>query len=139
MPAFDDNSRADIVSGYDMNSIRKVINAPCLLINKLNVRKKRILLVEKPEKNAVCSAEFVPVTSDVSDLSFLKYTTLKDDFTAYLEDCSSGSSNSQKRVTPDVIMKATIQIPTIAEQSIIGTFFSNLDSIITLHQRKPFC
>lgn len=136
MPAFDDNSRADIVSGYDMNSIRKVINAPCLLINKLNVRKKRIWLVEKPEKNAVCSAEFVPVTSDVSDLSFLKYTTLKDDFTAYLEDCSSGSSNSQKRVTPDVIMKATIQIPTIAEQSIIGTFFSNLDSIITLHQRK---
>ena len=101
MPAFDDNSRADIVSGYDMNSIRKVINAPCLLINKLNVRKKRIWLVEKPEKNAVCSAEFVPVTSDVSDLSFLKYTTLKDDFTAYLEDCSYPPNNPPFPKTKD--------------------------------------
>ena len=136
MPAFDDNSEPNIVSGYEMNSIRKVINVPCLLINKLNVRKRRIWLVEKPENNAVCSAEFVPVTSDISNLRFLKYVALKDDFSTYLEDCSSGSSNSQKRVTPDVIMKATIQIPTIDEQSNIGTFFTNIDSLITLHQRK---
>ena len=136
MPAFDDDSEPDIVSGYEMNSIRKVINAPCLLINKLNVRKRRIWLVESPENNAVCSAEFVPVTSEISSLCFLKYIVMKDDFTAYLEDCSSGSSNSQKRVTPDVIMKATILIPTIAEQIQIGKFFSNLDSLITLHQRK---
>jgi len=136
MPAFDNGNDPDVVYGNEMNSIRKVINTSCLLINKLNVRKKRIWLVEKPKNNAVCSAEFVPVYSDKVDLKFIKYIVAEDRFTKYLEDCSSGSSNSQKRVTPDVIMDAQIMLPEKTEQIQIGTFLSNLDNLITLHQEK---
>lgn len=76
MPAFDNYKTADYVVGESMNSIRKIMEKPCLLVNKLNVRKKRIWHVENPEKNAVCSAEFVPLYSMGSDLKFLKYVLL---------------------------------------------------------------
>ncbi|KEH52164.1 restriction endonuclease subunit S [Streptococcus macedonicus] len=136
MPAFDNGNKPDLVYGSGMNSIRKVINTSCLLINKLNVRKKRIWLVETPLNNSVCSAEFVPIVSENVDLRFIKYIVSENKFTRYLEDCSSGSSNSQKRVTPDVIMSAVIKVPTIAEQQKVGEYFSNLDRLITLHQRE---
>ena len=136
MPAFDQNMKATVVEGSTMNSTRKIISKECLLINKLNVRKKRIWLVEKPSDNAVCSAEFIPICSDEINLRYLKYFTLNDSFTKYLEDCSSGSSNSQKRVTPDIIMNAEIIAPVYAEQKKIGDYFRNLDHLITLHQRK---
>lgn len=136
MPAFDDNETATCAMGKTMNSVRKVIDKPCLLVNKLNVRKKRIWNVENPESNAVCSAEFVPLYSLGADLTFVKYTLFTDYFTSYLEGRSSGSSNSQKRVTPDVIMQAKVTIPTCDEQKKIGEYFSNLDNLITLQQQE---
>ena len=136
MPAYDLNKNPDYVLGSTMNSARKVVDRPCLLINKLNVRKQRIWYIEDPEKNAVCSAEFIPVCSEGIDLRFLSYVVSGNAFTSYLEDCSSGSSNSQKRVTPDIIMNAEICIPSRAEQQKIGAYFRDLDHLITLHQRE---
>ena len=74
--------------------------------------------------------------SDEINLSFLKYVVSSDLFTAYLEDCSSGSSNSQKRVTPDVIMSVSLLLPSKGEQDRIGSLFTDIDNLITLHQRK---
>ena len=136
MPAFDNNETAETVIGNSMNSLRKIVDRPCLLVNKLNVRKKRIWHVPRPEANAVCSSEFVPFSSHSSELSFLKISLLSERITAYLESCSSGSSNSQKRVTPEIIMSSEIIAPSLAEQRRIGAFFDRLDSLITLHQRK---
>ena len=136
MPAFDNGEVPDIVTGSTMNSARKILDKPCLLINKLNVRKRRIWNVERPKKNSVSSAEFVPVYSDEINLGFLKHIVLSDSFTAFLEDCSSGSSNSQKRVTPDVIMSATFLLPSKSEQDRIGDFLAMVDNIIDLHYRK---
>ena len=119
-----------------MNSIRKIINKPCLLVNKLNVRKQRIWYIERPEENAVCSAEFVPLWSTRADLRFVKNVVLGKRFSQYLEECSSGSSNSQKRVTPDTIVDAIVELPEVAEQKAIGDYLSNLDHLITTQQRK---
>ena len=97
MPAFDNNETAETVIGNSMNSLRKIVDRPCLLVNKLNVRKKRIWHVPRPEANAVCSSEFVPFSSHSSDLSFIKISLLSERITAYLESCSSGSSNKSKK------------------------------------------
>lgn len=35
-----------------------------------------------------------------------------------------------------VVQKTSVYCPTFKEQKVIGTFFRNLDSLITLHQRK---
>lgn len=66
MPAFDESRKARFVSGREMNSARKILSEPCVLVNKLNVRKRRIWLVKNPEQNAVCSSEFVPLSSNVN-------------------------------------------------------------------------
>lgn len=62
MPAYDNQRTAKVVLGRDMSSARKIMPTPCVLINKLNVRKKRVWVIEQPESNAVCSTEFVPLT-----------------------------------------------------------------------------
>lgn len=136
MPAYDSGMKPNIVYGFTMNSTRKIVNESCLLINKLNVRKKRIWYIKNPTKNAVCSAEFIPLYSDNIDLLFLNYVVSRDSFTNYLEDCSSGSSNSQKRVTPDIIIEAKVFLPVKDEQLKIGSYFQKIDNLITLHQHK---
>ncbi len=136
MPAFDASMKPDIVLGSSMNSVRKIITRPCLLVNKLNVRKKRIWYVKKPNKNAVCSAEFIPLHSDTVDLTFLNQVAKSETFTRYLENHSSGSSNSQKRITPRSLMLSKLHIPTIEEQKLIGKIFESLDRTITLHDQK---
>lgn len=136
MPAFDASMKPDIVLGSSMNSVRKIITRPCLLVNKLNVRKKRIWYVKKPNKNAVCSAEFIPLYSDTVDLTFLNQVAKSETFTRYLENHSSGSSNSQKRITPRSLMLSKLYIPTIEEQKLIGKIFESLDHTITLHDQK---
>ena len=41
-----------------------------------------------------------------------------------------------KRLYNDNILNTAITLPSVAEQKKIGAYFSNLDSLITLHQRK---
>lgn len=130
MPAFDNNRKVAKVQGKDMNSVRKVMSKPCVLINKLNVRKKRIWLVDHPEKNAVSSTEFVPLSSTMMSLGYLNYVALTDRFTNYMLNCSSGSSNSQKRVTPDDILDYVITAPSLLEQERIARFLETIDSKI---------
>ena len=130
MPAFDESRKARFVSGREMNSARKILSEPCVLVNKLNVRKRRIWLVENPEQNAVCSSEFVPLSSNAINLTFLSYFALTDRFTSYLMDCSSGSSNSQKRVVPDVILNYVMQIPSLPEQRKIADCLASMDEVI---------
>ena len=72
MPAYDSGMKPNIVYGFTMNSTRKIVNESCLLINKLNVRKKRIWYIKNPTKNAVCSAEFIPLYSDDSSLQLFE-------------------------------------------------------------------
>lgn len=136
IPAFDASMKPDIVLGSSMNSVRKIITRPCLLVNKLNVRKKRIWYVKKPNKNAVCSAEFIPLHSDTVDLTFLNQVAKSETFTRYLENHSSGSSNSQKRITPQSLMLSKLHIPAIEEQKLIGKIIESLDRTITLHEEK---
>lgn len=130
MPAFDTNKKPNHVLGSSMNSNRKIVDVPCVLINKLNVRKKRIWKVMHPTDNSVCSAEFIPVTSNKMSIDFLEHLALSERFTARLLDCSTGTSNSQKRVTPDVIMNMPVAIPCLEEQQKIADFLSAFDEAI---------
>lgn len=136
MPAYDNHMTAQAVLGQSMNSARKILSAPCVLINKLNVRKRRIWVVENPEDNAVCSSEFVPLASAEFDLRFLGYLATTDSFTGYLLDCSSGSSNSQKRVTPDTILQYLVSLPSLPEQRKIADLLSAVDDVISAQEAE---
>ncbi|WDC80836.1 restriction endonuclease subunit S [Ligilactobacillus ruminis] len=137
MPAYDNGQVPQIVLGSTMHSMRLKISGNSLLINKLNVRQKRIWLVNDASKNAVASGEFIPYSSNEVDLKFLQQFMLSDWATRDLVSISSGSSNSQKRITPSDLLNYKIKIPgTKEEQYKIGEYLSRFDNLIALHQRK---
>ena len=47
-----------------------------------------------------------------------------------------GQPGSQVNLNSDLVKSQEISIPSLEEQQIIGTFFSRLDTLITLHQRE---
>ena len=49
-----------------------------------------------------------------------------------------GQPGSQVNLNSDLVKSQEISIPSLEEQQIIGTFFSRLDTIITLHQRELY-
>lgn len=137
MPSYDNGRLPEHVLGKSMQSMRLKISGEVLLINKLNVRQKRIWLIEDAPDNAVASNEFMPFTSEKIDMTFLEQLMLSDKTTRDLESISSGTSNSQKRITPPDVLKYQIKLPKERdEQEKIGIFFKQLDDIIVLHQQK---
>ncbi|MFC6176652.1 restriction endonuclease subunit S [Companilactobacillus huachuanensis] len=137
MPAYDNGKHPSIVLGKTMQSNRIRISGTVLLINKLNVRQKRIWLVEKAGINSVASSEFMPFTSSIIDLSFLKQKMLSNNITRNLESISSGTSNSQKRITPSDILKYKIEFPSDKrEQAEIGQLLKKVDNIMILERKN---
>ncbi|MDY5103571.1 MAG: restriction endonuclease subunit S [Agathobacter sp.] len=51
----------------------------------------------------------------------------------------SGARSDRFSIKDPVFFEMPIPTPDIDEQKKIGEYFSNLDNLITLHQRKPFC
>ena len=72
----------------------------------------------------------MPLSSTMMSLGYLNYVALTDRFTNYMLNCSSGSSNSQKRVTPDDILDYVITAPSLLEQERIARFLETIDSKI---------
>lgn len=137
MPAFDFGKKPNRVVGADMHSNRTVISGNVLLFNKLNVRQKRIWLVCASEKNAVCSSEFLPYCSDAISLRFLAHVLGTEEVTAYFIGSSTGTSNSQKRITPATFLEYSLFAPLeISEQNAIADVLDDMDrEIVQLEQK----
>ena len=101
----------------------------CFLIN---VRKKRIWNVRNSPDNSVCSAEFIPVIATGVLQDYMYYAVSTDKFTKTVEECSSGTSNSQKRITPSIFLEQKIACPCSQEQQKIASFFTALDEKISI-------
>ena len=137
MPAFDDGQMAVKKYGADMHSNRTVIYGTILLFNKLNVRQKRIWLVNVTEDNAVCSSEFLPYYSEAIDLRLLQQLLSTEKVTNDFIGMSTGTSNSQKRITPKNFLEYTIYVPEdIREQAAIAEILADMDKEIDQLQKS---
>ncbi len=54
----------------------------------------------------------------------------------FLKATTEGASQCRKNIDWDRLYKQLVLFPGVSEQSQIGSFFSQLDDLITLHQRK---
>ena len=137
MPAFD-NGRAPVQTyGVDMHSNRTIIYGTVLLFNKLNVRQKRIWLVNASMENSVCSSEFLPYYSELLDLRFLAQVLFTEKVTSDFIGMSTGTSNSQKRITPKNLLEYSIYMPEdMAEQAAIADVLDDMDSEIATLEEK---
>lgn len=136
MPAFDAGCNPKVICGAEVKSGRVPICGDVLLFNKLNVSKKRIWNIHNSPNNSVCSAEFMPVTTLSVLQDYLYYIVSTDKFTKSIEGSSSGTSNSQKRITPSVFLEQWLSFPCHEEQRRIAEFFTTLDKNISLVERK---
>lgn len=137
MPAFDMGKEPVKTFGADMHSNRTVIHGSVLLFNKLNVRQKRIWLVEASESNSVCSSEFLPYYSDTIDLRLLVQLLSTEKITKDFIGMSTGTSNSQKRITPKNFLEYSVYMPTdINEQAAIADVLDDMDSEIAVLEEK---
>ena len=72
-----------------------------------------------------CNPEFVQ--------SWVKRDDTKNFF---LAATTEGASQCRKNIEWETLGKQTISMPSLDEQKRVGSFFSQLDNLITLHQRK---
>ena len=139
MPAFDTGKEPVKTFGADMHSNRTVIRGSVLLFNKLNVRQKRIWLVEASESNSVCSSEFLPYYSDTIDLRLLAQLLSTEKITKDFIGMSTGTSNSQKRITPKNFLEYSVYMPTdINEQAAIADVLDDMDGEIGELEEKLY-
>lgn len=85
------------------------------------------------EFNGIALGDFWNLKSDVWHSCFL-YTYIQSNAFQLVANDTSGTK--MPRSDWNLVAKSIAKFPTLPEQSAIGTFFSTLDSQITLHQRK---
>lgn len=68
------------------------------------------------------------------DLDYLAYVLRADSFRKEMTFLAQGIS--RYNISKNKVMEVSIPIPNLEEQTMVGHYFSNLDHLITLHQRK---
>lgn len=68
------------------------------------------------------------------DLNYLAYVLRSESFRKEMTFLAQGIS--RYNISKNKVMEVEIPVPSLEEQSKVGRYFSNLDNLITLHQRK---
>lgn len=136
LPAFDNARKPEILDGSEILSNKLHVEDSDILVNKLNMRFKRIWPINNPHDNSVCSTEFVPLCpNDKINRDYLLYTLMSDDFTSTLSRMRTGTSGSHQRVKPEWILDYQFPLPSIEDQRKIGRCLSTLDQKIAINTR----
>lgn len=131
LPAFDNARTPEVLDGSEILSSKLHIEDGDILVNKLNMRFKRVWPVGKLADNSICSTEFVPLSLKGNvDRNYLLYVLLSDAFTGSLSGMRTGTSGSHQRVKPEWILDYEFPLPSIEEQRRIGGCLAALDAKI---------
>ena len=113
-PAYDNQQIPEIVDGGEIRSCKLDLTPNTVLYNKLNVRLCRVWNIrEIATTNNICSTEFIPLKMDESVLlqEYLVYFLTSEAVTKAMVGVSQGTSNSQKRIAPEALLKLEIPLP----------------------------
>ncbi len=131
LPAFDNARKPEVLDGSEILSSKLRIEPGDILVNKLNMRFKRIWPIGALEENSICSTEFVPLQPNAEiDRNYLLYILLSDCFTESLAGMRTGTSGSHQRVKPEWILDYRFELPPMNTQLKISGVLSSLDAKI---------
>lgn len=139
LPSFDENQTREEVIGRNIQSNKLIVPNRCILFNKLNVRFKRIWLIDNEDENKVCSTEFLPlvVNEEVVDFYYFFFLLHSPSITSYLTGQNANTSGSHKRIDPIAFLDIEITLPSKSEQKRIGALLNGLrEKIITNRQQN---
>ena len=137
LPAFDNNKKREEVGGTEILSNKFSVPNKCILFNKLNVRFKRVWVVNNEDENKLASTEFFPlvVKEDKVDFLYAYYLLTSDFVTNFLSEQHSNTSQSHKRIDSDLLFSIDVELPPVKVQKTIGKFLNDLDSKIALNRK----
>ena len=136
LPAYDNNKTPEYLSGAEMKSNKFIVEKGMILFNKLNVRQKRIWYIStKYDFQMLSSTEFLPLEIKNIEKEYLMYYLSSDNITEGFIRKSSGTSNSQQRISISDLLNLEINIPDYNEQKSITIILSREDKEIELLQK----
>ncbi|NGM18347.1 hypothetical protein GMI70_10170 [Eggerthellaceae bacterium zg-893] len=135
LPAFDAGLKPERLDGSEIKSSKLLVHPGDILVNKLNMRYKRIWAVGEPEPNSVCSTEFVPLQAKGINRLFLYYVLAGDEFAHTLGGMRTGTSGSHQRVKPEWILDYGFYMPCDQDQAAIANILGSMDARIHINQR----
>ena len=137
LPSFDENQTREEVYGSQIQSNKSIVPDRCILFNKLNVRFQRIWLIDNKDSDKICSTEFLPLIVDESkvDFFFCYFLLHSPSITNYLTGQNTNTSGSHKRIDPDDFLSIEVNLPSLAEQQLIGNFLYNLERKINVNRQ----
>ena len=94
------------------------------------------ILLEKRGKTYLNSFCFGFRPSEKIDSYYLAYMLRSESARAKITLLAQGIS--RYNISKNKVMEIAVSLPSLDEQKMIGQYFSQLDNLITLHQRKPY-
>ena len=94
------------------------------------------ILLEKRGKTYLNSFCFGFRPSEKIDSYYLAYMLRSESTRAKIILLAQGIS--RYNISKNKVMEIAVSLPSLDEQKLIGQYFSQLDNLITLHQRQPF-
>ena len=136
LPSFDKNQCREEILGKDIQSNKYIVPDKCILFNKLNVRFKRVWRIDNKDNNKLCSTEFLPLIIDKTkvDYQYCYYLLISEKITDYLCGQNTNTSGSHKRIDPLDFLDIDIQLPSIEEQTRLGSLLAYIDDKIALNR-----
>ena len=125
IPSFDACGSYSLDNGSDIKSDKFVLQEGQLLVSKLNPWFNRVVWVPRGT-NIIGSTEFVVLNPNNKSESGYIYSVIKSPkFVAYCSQAATGTSHSQRRVSPDVLMAFKVAYePDVAQK--YGCFMENI-------------
>lgn len=119
--------------GYDNSSAKMLPVGTVLFTSRAGIGKTAIL-----RKEGCTNQGFQSIVPHINELDSYFIFSRSEEMKRYGETVGAGSTFVE--VSGKQMANMELMMPTTMEEQVtIGSFFRNLDSIITLHQRKPFC
>lgn len=112
-----------------------IIRENMFAYNPSRINVGSIAYKEKGDDIAVVSPLYVSFATKNIDDKYLWYWFKTSSFEQQRQVSSEGGVRDT--LSFDKVNSMQIALPSVAEQQQIGTYFRNLDHLITLHQRKP--
>ena len=135
LPAYDAGCMPETVEGSSILSSKLAVDDDVILMNKLNVRFKRVWPVRDAPENSVASTEFVPLVPSGMEYWYLYYSLLSPRVTSHLTEMCTGTSGSHQRVNVEDLLGLEIPLPNLDIQRQIASVLQAFDRKIELNNR----
>ncbi|WP_251230203.1 restriction endonuclease subunit S [Adlercreutzia aquisgranensis] len=135
LPAFDNGMRPEKVDGDTIRSSKLVVFPNTILMNKLNVRFKRVWPVLECNDRSIASTEFMPLKVEGADYWYIYYYLISPALTSLIEGMRTGTSGSHQRIDASSFLGIQIDLPSLKNQEAIGRILRAFDEKIELNNR----